>query len=568
MDTTNRTQLHPPLNILFRALKWALAVFFALLVVAILVIELMSWNFLKGPITDRVEAMTGRDMEITGDISVGLLPRPNLEAGTMTLANPDWAQTPAMLSVGGIELALSITSLFRGELALDHVTITEPTLNLEGREGKPGNWALPAMTKPGKEAGKETGESKGTVQDTSNSSGLPLAIQQLNIHDAKIRYFAPETERRQILSLASLTLGGNELSLKGEARIWSGGERLTLPVELTAATDPGFADSQWRLGDIQARAGAVRIDGNISVDTGSGPLSITGKLHSPSINVTDILAALPESQATDEPTTVFIPVLPELRGDVRLAVDQLILEPTTFNNVEAWLRPGEHELALETLSFEVGKGRGEAQARLVSNTEFVTAEARVELQQVQLQAFDRDAGPKTVVGAEFELGLNQMQQAPSLSLRTLLGHLNIDVARASYRAENPDTVAGSNLVLSLERAGEPQTPVLSVTGRYQGKPLDMTIEGAPLPELAEGIADYRLQAQAQSGELFAWADTQLGALLTPSTFAGNLVLQGDGGGGREDWTGATMPALPGYRLSGRLSRDGDLWSVTSLDGNI
>lgn len=70
MDTTNRSPSKP----LFRILRWALAVFFALLVVSVIVIELMPWNFLKGPITDRVEAMTGRKMEITGDIDVSLLP--------------------------------------------------------------------------------------------------------------------------------------------------------------------------------------------------------------------------------------------------------------------------------------------------------------------------------------------------------------------------------------------------------------------------------------------------------------------------------------------------------------
>ncbi|WP_152208178.1 AsmA family protein [Marinobacter changyiensis] len=557
MNMTNRS----PLQILFRVLRWSLAVFFALVVVAVLVIELMSWNFLKGPLTDRVEAMTGREMEITGDISVSLLPRPHLEVGQMKLASADWAQTPDMLTVGGLALKPSISSLLRGELALDSVTITEPTLNLQSREGEPGNWVLPALTDQG--AGKE----ESTAQD-ANSSGLPVTIQQLDVYDANIRYFTPETEHPQILLLASLRQAGDRLSLIGEAGLWSAGERLVLPVELSGVTDPGFADSQWRLSDIQARVGEVRIDGNISVDTGSSPLAVSGKLHSSSINVTDILAALPESQATDEPPSVAIPVLPDLRGDIRFAVEQLILEPTTFSNVEVRLRPDQHELVLETLKFEVAEGRGEGNARLVSNAGFITAKARLDLQQVNLQALGVDAEPKTLLGAELELGLNRLQQASSFSPRTLLEHLDVDVARASYRTENQDTAAGSDLALKLEQTGEPRTPVLSLTGRYQGKPLDVTIEGAPLPELAEGPANYGLKAQAQSGDLIAWADTQLGALLTPANFAGNLVFQGDGGQDLETWTGAALPVLPEFRLLGRLSRDGELWSVTALDGHI
>ncbi|MDX1553049.1 MAG: AsmA family protein, partial [Marinobacter sp.] len=534
MDTTKRSHSKPP----FRVLR-ALAVLFALLVVAVIVIELMSWNFLKGPIIARVETMTGRDMEITGDIDVGLLPRPHLAVGEMKLANANWAQTPDMLSAGRLELEPSITSLFKGEPALKSVTITEPTLNLESRDGKPGNWALPAM----KDQGENTGE--------KGNSGSPLVVQQFNIQDAKIRYFTPQTERPQVLSLTSLKLGGDRLSLNGEARLWSEGERLVMPVELSAVADPGFDDSQWALSDIQARVGEVRIDGHMNVDAGSSPLSIAGELHSPSINVTDILAELPESQATEEPPAVSIPVLPDLQGNIHLAVDELILEPTTFTNVEARLHPGRHELALETLSFNVAQGRGEARARLVSNADLITAKAELDLQHLSLDG----QGP---LDAELELSLSQMQQAPSLEARTLLDHLDIDLVRASYR----------DLVLNLEQAGEARTPVLSITGSFLGKPLDMTIEGAPLPELAKGAASYRLQAQAQSGELLAWADTQLGALLTPASFTGNLVLQGEGGQDLEAWTGATLPPLPGYRLSGRLARDEELWSVTSLDGEV
>ncbi|MEP1213967.1 MAG: AsmA family protein [Marinobacter sp.] len=541
MDTTNRAPSKPRSRVLR-----TLAALFALLILAAVTVELMSWNFLKAPITDRVEAITGRKLEITGDISLSLLPRPRLEVGAIKLANADWAQTPEMLSAGGVELEPSITTLFKGKPALKSVTIREPTLNLESREGKPGNWALPAT--------REQDEGSGGGE----SSGPPLAVQNLNIHDARVRYFTSETEQPQVLSLASLTLARDRISLDGEAMLWSGSERLVIPVEFSAAADPGFADSQWGLSDIQARAGDVRIDGNMSVDAGSSPLSVTGKLHSPSISVTEILAALPESQASDKPPTVSIPVLPDLRGDLHFAVDQLIVEPKTFNNVEARLRPGRHKLTLETLSFDVGGGRGEARAHLVSTADSIAAKAALDVQQVAMADHGADKKPLSTLDAEIELGLNQMQRTPSLHLGTLFEHLDIDVARASYR----------DLVLNLEQAGETRTPVLSVTGSFQGKPLEMTVEGAPLAELAESVENYRLQAQAQSGELLAWADTQLGALLTPTSFAGNLALQGDGGQDLAAWIGAPLPALPGYRLSGRLTRDGERWSVTSLDGHV
>ncbi len=559
MERRNGTALYA----LFKVLGWALAGLAGLLVVAVLVTELMPLNFLKGPVGDRVEAMTGRELEISGDISVSLLPRPHLEVGGLNLANAGWGRAQEMLVIDGLELEPSLTRLFRGELALKYLTITGPTINLEGRKGKPGNWVLPAMTGPGGTAGG----SENGGQDTGDQAGPALGVDQIDIRDGEIRYFSPGREQPQVLSLGSLTLAGDRLSLGAEADVVMGGERLVLPGELSATTDPGFADGHWRLHSIQARVGEVRIDGDIGVDTGASPPVVTAELHSPSFNVTNMLAALPESQGA-APPAVSMPVLPSVAGDIRLTIDQVILKPATFEEVKARIRPGRHELVLETLKFKVAGGRGEASGRLGSDADFITAQARLDLRRADLQALGLAAEPGKTLDAELELGLEELPQAPSLGLRTLLEHLDIGVARASYRAPQQDEGAGTDLDLILEEAAEPPAAVLSVNGRFKGRGLDLSIEGAPLVELLEEPADYRLEAQAQSGGLSAWADTRLGALLTPGSLAGDLVLEGNGGQALETWVGTTLPPLPGFRLSGRLDRDGDVWSVTALDGTV
>lgn len=111
----------------------------ALLVVAVVVVALMPWNFLKAPITERVEAATGRSLEIRGDVSLSLLPRPHIEMEQMAFANADWAQAPEMLSLGSLEITPSLSSLISRDPVLDEVEITRPTLNLEGRDQQPGN---------------------------------------------------------------------------------------------------------------------------------------------------------------------------------------------------------------------------------------------------------------------------------------------------------------------------------------------------------------------------------------------------------------------------------------------
>jgi len=74
---------------MLRTLKWITAALLALLVLAAITVELVSWNFLKPVITDRVEQATGREAAIAGDLSVSLLPRPRLSLEGLSLANPD-----------------------------------------------------------------------------------------------------------------------------------------------------------------------------------------------------------------------------------------------------------------------------------------------------------------------------------------------------------------------------------------------------------------------------------------------------------------------------------------------
>lgn len=149
-DRTGKTALSVPVRIL--------AVFFVLLLVVVLALELMSWNFLKDPITERVTTATDREMAIGGDISVSLFPRPHIELQNLAFANADWAQAPNMVRVDRIELTPSLSDLITGALVLDDIEIEGLVVNLENREQQPGNWILPAMI-------SSEGQQQGSVDD-------------------------------------------------------------------------------------------------------------------------------------------------------------------------------------------------------------------------------------------------------------------------------------------------------------------------------------------------------------------------------------------------------------------
>lgn len=551
-------------NTLSKTLRRGLAGILVLLVIAVLVIELMPWNFLKPMITDRVESATGRELEIRGDVSPGLLPRPHLTLNDVAFANADWAEASDMVTVERLTVVPSLLSLLQGEPVIDDLEISEPVVNLEGREQEPGNWVLPAMAESG-----ENGQGNDGQKDDSagQKQGAPVVIDEISVTDGKIRYLAPGSDTPHQLSLSSFEMSGNDVFLSAVASPALGKEPTELPIELSANIKPGYGDSHWQLNDIDARLGETRVSGRMGFDNSGETPAITTDLRVPSINVPDILAALPESEESPESEGIPVPILPVLAGGLRLTVDEVVLPAeVTLSNLQAHIEPGEHELSLETLRFGVAEGEIEAAARVVSTEEFFTAEARAGVQALDLHALGLGEQSGHRVAAELALGIDRVDQAPALEPKALLSQLHIDTARGSYRTTGAEKA--SDLEFILEQRGDPAAPVLLVDGRYQDKPLEMEVEGAPLAELAQGLTDYPLQAGARSGQLQARADTRLGALLTPATLAGELVLEGPDGGDLEQWIGPVLPPLPEFRVSGQVSRDPDRWSVTSLEGTI
>jgi uncharacterized protein involved in outer membrane biogenesis len=57
-----------------------------------------DWNWLKGPIERAVSSATGRRLEIEGNITGQWRLRPRVRLEQVRFANPEWAQTPYLLT--------------------------------------------------------------------------------------------------------------------------------------------------------------------------------------------------------------------------------------------------------------------------------------------------------------------------------------------------------------------------------------------------------------------------------------------------------------------------------------
>jgi len=405
-----------------RALKWTMGALLALAALAAIAVELVSWNFLKPAIADRIEQATGREAVIGGDVSLSLLPRPRLSIESLSLANPAWARHPRFIEIEKLQIAPGLVGLLMGRVNLAQVDVDAPLIRLTARSDGAPNWVLEGVGNDG----------------SADAVGDSVIVGGLAVSNAVIRYRPPGAETDRVFEIPSLRLGDDGDSLSASAIISAGDQE----IELEAETDSLFAQFGAResfQGEIRARAGDSRMraefsasgpsplehwDSRVEVDLQSdlqpvirradlmpgmpaqniGPLMLTaslqrsgpvwkaeriemtvmesslkgrlsldvgeevpvveGALESRSINV----AALQAAMGSDESRIAIdsLPVLPPLAGTVELEIAQIAGMAMVFTDFSARLELAERRLAAEQLSFAVAGGKVEGAAEVTS----------------------------------------------------------------------------------------------------------------------------------------------------------------------------------------------------------
>lgn len=606
-----------------RLRRWLLI---PLIIVALIIatLELMTWNFLKPLIAERIEKATERSVAIQGDVKVSLFPQPQLTLHELKLDNPEWATSAHMLEAQRVSISPSLSDLLQGEMVLEDIEFVGSTLNLAQRANAPANWEF---------GDEQTNQQAQAEEDTSSF----LDIRHLSLSESEVRYWAPEAQTPLDVTMSSLQMQADDESLhtqatlsfqqqrfelaaqtdpidaflddaqpfSGDASLSSGESQLTIAFELPQA--PGWQHfqanselslhnltewsqwlelpqidldslgiaarlerqgSEWRLHDIDIAIAESQLTGELRMDTDGEAPSLEGRLHSSQLDVTALRAALPEPE---EETGLSLPVLPDLRGDVTLSVNRLLMEEAQLHNIQTRVQLAEHSVALSPLTFELADGNAELVIGLTSNAERFFADAQINLQNVNIKKLNSSLPAGGMLDAGLDLELQPLEQRPSFELNTLLSHLRIDNAHLAYR----NAEAGSDLEATVETVGEEEPPelLLSANGTFRDKPLELHVRGAPLPslvDLEEGTLrhDYPLEAEATSSGVFAKADSTLASLFDLQTLEAEVILDADSGRALENWIGPVLPSLPAFRLAGRLRRDHEQWSATGVEGQI
>ncbi len=218
-----------------------------LLLLAIVVLVLLwDWNWLRGPIGRMVQAQTGREFEIAGNLDVDLGRSTAVRMDAVRFGNAPWSKQGDMAVTDRVELAFDLfPAIFRRDIHLSQLRFTRPRVRLEtGPEGV-GNWIF-----------------------GDDEPGKPPRIDTLWIEDGQLRYLDAPKKTDINVALDSRAPEGAkaapQVAVEGGGR-W-GGNRFTLrgtaesPLELRNTEQPYRIDLRATSGRTRAHARGTLLD--------------------------------------------------------------------------------------------------------------------------------------------------------------------------------------------------------------------------------------------------------------------------------------------------------------------
>lgn len=208
-----------------------------LLAALVLLIVLFDWNWFKRPLEMAVQASTGRQLRIDGDLDVDLGRVTRLMANRVSFANAQWSKEPIMASADRVEVGFEIWPLlFKRETRIPEIRLVAPKLRLETGPQGAGNWAF-----------------------GGDSGGKPVQFRRIWIEGGRLQFFDMPKKTDIDIAVNSVQAQGKNtappIEIKGKGR-WTGNAfdvsgRAESPLELSNSEEP------YRI-DLRADAGPTR----------------------------------------------------------------------------------------------------------------------------------------------------------------------------------------------------------------------------------------------------------------------------------------------------------------------
>lgn len=187
-------------------MRWIIGVAVSLAVLVVLGAGLMAMvpsERVAQALSAQFESMTGRKMQLQGEISPRLWPSLGISTGPVSIENADWAESGAPLfQAQGLSIDVNFGALFGGDVRILGLAADRPEINLERNPEGQANWVFAGSAEGGAgsvpapatgftlDKGTITG---GSIRYTDRQSGRSIALEDVDATLAIPDYSGPFT---------------------------------------------------------------------------------------------------------------------------------------------------------------------------------------------------------------------------------------------------------------------------------------------------------------------------------------------------------------------------------------
>ena len=434
-------------------------------------------NQYKPVLVQTVSEMTGRELQIEGDLKLTPSLSPAISAEGITLANAPWSSSGALLlTVGRVEAKVSLLPLLSGAIHINRFILHDTKISLETDAEGTGNWIM----------GTDTGDTATVVAADDAGQGTttlpPVSIGEVDIRNARITYIDGIAGTTTQFAINELTTGISDLDTPMTFTLNAGYG--AFPIQLGGTLGPIdtlLADTSYSVdikgqisgfdvsavGKIEKPLSVEGLDINFSANTGTlsdlnqfagtelpriSPVTLSGNLKFSDLREIVIEALKMQVGQTDLSGRInyqATDTLPAL--SIQIQSDLIDMTPFSSKETENQQRPEflfpREQLPLDTLS-------------LVELDMSVTAKqfksTAAELTDLQLTVNLEDGDMLVVIGSGMAGG-------------TLAGNINLDVRNNLPPSFNIE-LSGTGIQLG-QLPHDPQKPW------FTGGPVDLEIKG-------------------------------------------------------------------------------------------
>lgn len=415
----------------------------AVLIAAVIALWLIvNPNDYKGRIEAAVRASTGRDLSLSGNIHLAILPSIALELGPATLGNPPgFRSSQPFASLQRVSLHVHVLPLLHHQLDVGRIEIDGLDLRLLKNAQGQGNWSMPAgkQTAPAPQSSSGSqmalGGIGGVVVKSSRVSYQDMTADHVNIDVGHVATGVPVPVKWSLeLTTAS---GGRPIMLSGKATLQYDSKTAHLAA-LAARVDDSTLSGNAAVTNLTT--GAMNFDlaiDRIDLDRYLGPAA-----KSTAAAPASAPAAAQNQQATELPTSA----LKTLQVSGKLAIGSAIVYGIRLSQVDVGIAADGGVLHISPASAKLYDGTSTGDVTVDAHSAVPVLHLNENLAGIQIQPLLTDFAKLNRVSGRGNVILNITAQGKTSA--ALMGSLN---GHAAINLNN-GAVQGINLWSAINSA--------------------------------------------------------------------------------------------------------------------